>query len=602
MNNYKSALTLIFTLGIFLSGCTLNKMIKMAQQQELKVEPSPLELHGDSVVFEMSAKLPVKMMKPKTTYDLEVYFQPTDGEELALGKVSFNGDDYQNATAEPSVSQTFSFAYQDAYERGQVNVKGMASKGTKVKEGEKVAIPGYGNGVITTSRLGQPAYYANYVAHGYDGREEYEPQHVEFFFLQGRSDLRWSEKRSDRSKQLEEYVSAKHPTRTVSITGMHSPEGPTDINSKLANERPKTVEEYYKKMADKFDYEGELEEINFVTKPVIEDWTEFKKLLNENSKLTDAQKNEILSIINGAGDFVSKELKLQTLPSYRVIFREIYPPLRTAKAEILKIKEKLTEPEIMVLAQKIANGEESADKLKDDELAYAASKTPSLEEREKMYEAAIKKNDSYASYNNLGATYLDMAKKASDNSKQALLEKAVGQFELSIKRQESPEAYANLAGAKMMLGDAEAAKEALGKVSGSSNSSVGASVNALKGYIAIRQGNYDEAIQALSAAGNDPVVLYNKALAYLLKASKEMDESGYSSAASSFDEAINADQDNAYAYYGAAITAVRMNNADKAFSYLKNAVTKSDELKERAAKDLEFVDFWSNAGFLDALK
>ena len=54
---YAIALFAAFTL----SGCALNQMVKMAEQQNLTVSPNPLEVHADTVAFEMSANLPVKM-------------------------------------------------------------------------------------------------------------------------------------------------------------------------------------------------------------------------------------------------------------------------------------------------------------------------------------------------------------------------------------------------------------------------------------------------------------------------------------------------------------------------------------------------------------
>ena len=54
----------IVIIGMFsLAGCTLPQMIKLAKQQNLVVTPNPLEVHKDTVAYEMSASLPVKMLK-----------------------------------------------------------------------------------------------------------------------------------------------------------------------------------------------------------------------------------------------------------------------------------------------------------------------------------------------------------------------------------------------------------------------------------------------------------------------------------------------------------------------------------------------------------
>ncbi len=593
----------VFILLSLFTGCTMNQMTQLAGEQELTVTPSPLELHGDSVRFTMSAKLPVGMLKPGSIYEVEVSYQPEGGSEIFLGMVTFNEFDFAGSAEAPSLSQRFSFLYDEALKNGQVYVKGTVRKDDKVKETPKIPVPNGGMGVITTSRLGLPTYYVSYIDHGYDASEEYESYSADFFFLKGKSDLRSSQKRSEEGKKLQDYVAAQNPTRTVNIVGMHSPEGPTNINNQLANDRPKVVEQYYKELMERYDYQEDEQGLNFVIKPVVENWAKFTDLIKENATLSQTQKDEILSIVNGPGNFVSKELKLQALPSYRILLREIYPPLRTAQAEMLRIKDKLTEPEIMVLAQKIAKGEESADKLSDAQLAYAAYKTPDLKEKEMMYQAAIKKNDGFAAYNNLAAVYLEMAQQESDPTKMmAMIDKAIAPLEKSLEKQESPEALANMAGIKIMKGQEEEAFAMLEKISASPSSAVGMSANALKGYAAIRTGNYAEATQMLSSAGNNATVLYNKALAFLLKASVEMADDGYKRAATMFEDAINANQKNAHAHYGLAIAYARIGDEAKMAEALAKAAAASQELKKRAVTDLEFLAFREASAFMNALK
>ena len=45
--------------ALTLGGCTLPKMVKMSKEQQLTVTPNPLEVHKDTVAFEMAANLPV---------------------------------------------------------------------------------------------------------------------------------------------------------------------------------------------------------------------------------------------------------------------------------------------------------------------------------------------------------------------------------------------------------------------------------------------------------------------------------------------------------------------------------------------------------------
>ncbi|NLR89777.1 MULTISPECIES: tetratricopeptide repeat protein [Flammeovirga] len=600
MNKYTSALSTVLAAGtLFFTNCSNVDVNQMAEEQGMTINPSPLELHGDSVVFDIETKLPPKLLKKGYTYDVVVQYNPNDAEPIEVGVVSFNGDDYADAPeATPALSERMAFAYEDKFERGQLEYLGRATKvkNQKVKEsndGAFAAMPnGLGQGVITTAKNYQPVFIANYADHGYNDSEEYIPTNVEFYFTQGSSVLRSSEKRGDQGKVLTEYVSANNPTRTVTITGSHSPEGSTEANTKLANKRPEAVESYYQSLMKKYKVE-EDQAPQFVTKPVVENWSAFKAILKDSDKFTDAEKDEIMSVVNGSGDFVSKQLKLQSLASYKKLFRYVYPPLRNANSEILQIKDKLDPEVIKSRAASIADGQMALDSLTTPELLYAAHFATDLDAKVKIYEAAIRKDDSPIAHNNLGATYFAQAKAGGDAA--ALIDKAIPHFETAAKSNNMPEAYANLAGAKLTKGDVAGAQADIAKAN-SSNPSVAATANAVKGYVALSEGDYDGAIQYLSSAGDDATVVYDKGLAYLLKAEKS-GASDFSQASSAFGESISA-QDNAWAHYGLAIVAARQSKADEAIKEIKAA----GDLKTKAAQDLEFFALWENADFQAATK
>lgn len=45
------------------TSCTLPQMIKAAKEQKLEVAPNPLEVHKDTVNFDLAGNLPIKMLK-----------------------------------------------------------------------------------------------------------------------------------------------------------------------------------------------------------------------------------------------------------------------------------------------------------------------------------------------------------------------------------------------------------------------------------------------------------------------------------------------------------------------------------------------------------
>jgi cytochrome c biogenesis protein ResB len=78
----------LFLAIIALTGCTLPKMVKMAKDQQVTVTPNPLEVHKDTVTFDLAANLPVKMLKKGTVYTVNTFYKYGD-QEVALDPIPF---------------------------------------------------------------------------------------------------------------------------------------------------------------------------------------------------------------------------------------------------------------------------------------------------------------------------------------------------------------------------------------------------------------------------------------------------------------------------------------------------------------------------------
>ena len=582
---YAIALFAAFTL----SGCALNQMVKMAEQQNLTVSPNPLEVHADTVAFEMSANLPVKMLKKGKVYTLNTFYKYGDNES-ALEPIQFKADDYPNASEEqPRASKEYSFAYSPAMKSGSLEVQGVASdpKNGKSKESPRLAVA---PGIITTSKLVEPVYYAAYADHGYNNQEELIPVKVNFYFDQGRSVLKYSERKSDRGQRLDAFIAEKNVTRTVTITGTHSPEGAERITTRLAADRAAAIESFYQRQMKSYDYAGMADSIKFITKDVVRDWAVFKDSLSAYDGISSEEKSAYLDIVNGPGTYEEKEDKLHSLPTYKKVFRELYPKLRVAKTEILKVKEKKTDAEIAVLAKQIANNAVSADTLSEEELMYGATLTPSLSEKEAIYLAATKKSGSWNAHNNLGATYVAMAIEGDASAG----DKALAQLEIAANKNATAQVHANLASVHLMKGNAYKAYEHLQKASGGSGE-MAQGVNGVKGSVEIMIAKYGDAVRSTSGASNTAVNLFNKGLAQVLN-------KDYQNAISSFNDAASQDTNMGIAHYGAAIASARLGNESDVVSHLSSAVQATPSLKEDALADLEFASFVSSEAFRNALK
>ncbi|MCS6973377.1 MAG: hypothetical protein NZM13_02730 [Cyclobacteriaceae bacterium] len=584
---YAFVITGLITLG----GCTLPQMVKMAKQQQLTVTPNPLEVHKDTVTFTMAANLPVKMLKKGTTYTLNTFYKYGD-REAALEPIVFNANDYPNAaTEQPRVSKNFSFAYNPAMRSGVLQVEGVASKGGKSKSTPRMDVA---VGVITTSKLVKSVAYPVYAAHGYNNQEEIIPIVIpDFIFEQGKSVLRKSEINSEKGKKLDAFIASKNVTKTVTITGTHSPEGAERINSRLSPDRAKAIEKYYRDQMKKYDYKDQAKDIQFVLKPIIRDWTEFKTALANYNGISSEEKAEYLNIINSGGTFEEQEKRMKKLPTYKKVFKDVYPGLRTAKTEILTVKEKKTDSEISVLAKQIASGAASADALSFEELMYAGTLTPDNKEKEAIYLAATKKGTNWNAHNNLAAAYIAQAIENPSNAA-SLAEKAKAQLDIAARINAAPEVNANLASVSMLQGNPYAAYRYASRVSGLRGDNA-AGFNGVKASAAIYTARYSEAVSAASAAANTADNLFNKGLAQVLN-------KDYQNALNSFAEATRLNSNHALAWYGAAVASARLGNADGVVANLTNAVKADPSLKEMALTDLEFAKWNTTEAFRNALK
>ena len=583
MKNIRLVFTGLIAVAL-LSGCSLSKMIKVAKDSNLTVTPNPLEVHGGKVDHNVSATLPPKILPSGKVYTMFTEYKYGD-QVVKVGSVSLRAEDYPNSkTSSTPISEDFSFDYVEGMNPGRLVMYGEARdpKNGKVKYTDTLEIA---TGLIITSMLVEDVAYSSFAEHGYVEREELIPTKVDFFFDQGRSNINMNlnidgTKNKDKDKELAAFIAEKNVTRTVTITGTHSPEGSETINTNLASDRAKAIENIYRKQMRKYDYKGMADSIEFIQKPVVQDWSSLKGALASFDGASSDAKSAMNRIINGEGSFEDKSKELAKVDGYEKIFDEVFPSLRSAQTEILTVKEKRTPAQIAVLAKQIVAAEASADILSMEELLFAGSLTPSLEEKEGIYTAATKKGESWVAHNNLAATYLEMAM-GGDASK---AEDALTQLEIASNLKGSAShVSANKGAAYMLQGEYDQAYGALSDASNNDNM-VNAKVNSMKGSIETRNGDYEDAKASFGASQDDGKSNINKGLAYLLT-------DGYAQANNAFDAAKADESAAAKAHYLSAVTAAREGDAAAVGSRLAEAIKANPDLKQVALADLEFSKY-----------
>lgn len=576
MKNFNLATA--FILGtVFLSGCKLSQMIKLAQENDLQVDPNPLEVHGGNVPFEMSAVLPAKMLPSSTSFTLNTIYVYGD-QEVNVGSVEFVASDFPNSSSTTSrKTENFTFPYAEGMNPGTLYIQGVATdtRSGKSKETERMAVA---QGLVLTSLWVEDIAMTAYAAHGYNDQEELIATNVDFYFDQGRSNLRTSlsyDGTSNKTKRddLTAFIAEENVTRTVTITGTHSPEGTETVNTDLSEDRAATIEKFYRGKMSDYDYKGMADSIDFILKPIVQDWSAFKAALMAYEGISDEEKSAYSDIINGTGTFVEKEKEMKSLSTYKKVFKDVYPGLRTAQTEVLTVKPKKTNTEIAILAKAIANGDAAVDTLSTEELMFSATLTPSLEEKAAIYKAAAEATGMWEAHNNLAAVHLELAKKG-DNTK---LEGAATQLEIAMNKQNDPIVQANMGALQVLQGKYEEAYATLGGVSGSNE--VNANVAAMKGALEVRMSKYDDAKASFASAAESTSTSVDQGLAYLLSGD-------YSQADAAFAKAGTAE-----AYYLAAVSSAKQENAAGITSNLMEAVKADPELKDKALNDLVFAKY-----------
>jgi len=539
-----------------------------------------------------------------------------------VGGMKFNYLDFpEQKRIGPKLSRKFAFPYKStSMDKGELLLQGSASnQNDKAKLSPEVS---YAKGLILTSQLVQDDYTTVVAGHGYNPLPEYYPITVNFYFDQGSAVLKVKgaedgkkgkkgkakkkgmknatekESRPANQQALDAYIASNNATKTVTITGMHSPEGREVKNTELSDQRAKAIEAYYRGMMKKLNYGSKADSIEFVTKALVQNWAPLKDTLRADTSLTADEKKSVTDILDGTGTYVEQEAALEKLACFPKLLFNIYPKLRLGQTEILTLKPKKSEAELSVMAKAIAEGTaKPEDTLTDKELAYAATLTPILAEKEAIYLAATKKNDSWQSHNNLGAVRLEMAKKVADATERTkMVDKAITNLEISRARMETAEVYANLATAYLMKSDWTKIDEIYAssqKVSG--NSEAKRITNTVKGTIESRRGNYSAAMSMYSNGLEEAGAIFNKGLTQVLK--KDW-AAGYAT----LEELAGTGSKNAMVYYVQAIAAARQNKESEMTAKLKKAFSLDSNLKAKAVSDLEFLSFQNKPSFQDALK
>ncbi|GGG27155.1 tetratricopeptide repeat protein [Pontibacter amylolyticus] len=571
------------------TGCTLQRMVKQAEKQEIEVTPNPLVANGEEVVFEMKATLPEKMLRKNEDYryKIDVVYEAAGQQREHLGALNFDIGNYLYENRRPTITQEFTFPYAPHKNKGKLLVQGTVIDKRKRDRVAYTPEEQVATGLNTTALLMVRSNDYTYVPDNYKTIAE-GPATILFYFDENQFTTK--SYLGENLPVLDQYAMDTVKLQKIKVIGSQAP---NEKGTDLAQKRAKALADYYRSKVSLLDYSGKKIEISTETEPT--DWATLLERVNK-SALPKAQKQEVSAILQNTGSDKQKTDALQQSVAFDYIRRYVYPTMRYARVEVDYNRARKSDYELYLLARRIAEDSLSAQALTAEELQYAATLTPLLAERRKLYEAAVKTTDKWPAYYNLGVVYTEMARKEyRPKAKEALLDKAIHNLNFAGFRNPTAEVNYALASAYHLRGEREKALQIYDyaiKLGGEQE--LLHRIFTDKAALEMEMGLYDEAIRSLTYSGDDYQTNMNLGLSYLLK-------ENYEGARQYYEKALELKEEDPLAHYSLAVLGARMQNEGMVRIHLRRAIQRDRSYMERAFDDPEFAAYHGKQSFREGM-
>ena len=561
----KLYLPLLMAMVVALFSSCSKKMGELSADY-FTVTPQVLEAVGGKVPATINGKFPEKYFNKKAVVEVTPVLKWNGGE--AKGQpATFQGEKVegndQTISYKMGGSYTMktSFDYVPEMAKSELYLEFKATIGKKV-----VTIPAVkvADGVISTSELVNNTLGNANPALGEDAFQRIikEKHDANIMFLIQQANIRSSELKT--AKEFNKEVAnvneaANKKISNIEVSAYASPDGGVSLNTTLAENRESNTTKMLSKDLKKAKIDAPID-----AKYTAQDWEGFQELV---SKSNIQDKELILRVLSMYQDPAQREQEIKNISSvYKTLADEILPQLRRSRLTLNYEIIGKSDEEIAKLTSS------NPSELNVEELLYAATLTNDPAKQEAIYTQATKQfpND-YRAFNNLGK----LAYQAGN------VDKAESYFKKAASVNASPEVNMNLGLISLIKGDKAAAETYFGKAAGTKE--LGESM----GNLYIAQGQYERAVNSFGDSKTN-----SAALAQILA-------KDYNKAKNTL---ANVKRPDAYTDYLMAVLGARTNNSSMVTSSLKSAVAKDPSLAKKAATDLEFAKYFTNADFMSIAK
>ena len=561
----KLYLPLLMAMVVALFSSCSKKMGELSADY-FTVTPQVLEAVGGKVPATINGKFPEKYFNKKAVVEVTPVLKWNGGE--AKGQpATFQGEKVEGNDQTISYKMGGSYTMKTSFDYVPEMAKSELYLEFKATVGKKtVTIPAVkvADGVISTSEMLEQTLGSANPANGDDAFQRIikEKHDANIMFLIQQANVRASELKTAKEfgkevKNIDEAENKK--ISNIEISAYASPDGGVGLNTTLAENREGNTTKMLSKDLKKAKIDAPID-----AKYTAQDWEGFQELV---SKSNIQDKELILRVLSMYQDPAQREQEIKNISSvYKTLADEILPQLRRSRLTLNYEIIGKSDEEIAKLASS------NPSELNVEELLYAATLTNDPAKQEAIYTQATKQfpND-YRAFNNLGK----LAYQAGN------VDKAESYFKKAASVNASPEVNMNLGLISLIKGDKAAAETYFGKAAGTKE--LGESM----GNLYIAQGQYERAVNSFGDSKTN-----SAALAQILA-------KDYNKAKNTL---ANVERPDAYTDYLMAVLGARTNNSSMVTSSLKSAVAKDSSLAKKAASDLEFAKYFTNADFMSIIQ
>ena len=564
--------------ALFVSSCGFRQMVNNYETGvRYTPEVNPLENHGGQVAARVEGNILDGYFHRKAVLELTPVLKHEGGEEVfptltlrgsrtTTQGTMINRDRASSFNLNNVVGFEPDMLASELYVRARIYRDGREANATDLPE-RKVA-----DGVINTSQMVMHDQIATLAPHGYEKETIItKTANVYFAYMQHTLNTRLPLNRDAAAQaaiqELEEFILRGWEIKAIEVNAWASPEGEVAFNEQLSERRSVTGERYVNDMFRRLERQAgdPIERPDLAVTAKGEDFDGFMTKLDA-SDLPDKQ--AIANVINAQIAPAERERRIKDMTIIYAEIEKILEPLRRAEIVVHCFEPKKTDEEMKELAVS------DPSQLDEKELLYAATIIDNEDTQLAIYKSAQSLfPSSYKGYNNAAAIYLNQGNNEAAASE---LERA---NQLSPGK---PCVQNNLGIIAARGGDDESAKSFY-----QAAKAQGLNTDYNMGISQIREGVYQAALNGFAGV----TCKYNVALAQLMNGNEDAALS-----------TLNCAPESAKVAYLKAVIHSRKNNAGQMVENLAKAIQHDASLKEKAAKDREFIRFFTNDEFQNLVR